>query len=167
MLRTRTIGALAFLVTLLPGVSTAIAADVTLRYAGTLPATHHNGEGQYMLAKRVQELTNGSVEIEVYPAGQLYKAREIPTAIVSGGADMGYNLTSVWSTDSVSEINDIPLPLCKPCACSQGLGSRWRIAQGIFRTDGISRHEDSPRDVLRIAVRFRQQQSADEGGQRL
>ena len=108
MLRIRTIGALAFLVTLLSGVSTAIAADVTLRYAGTLPATHHNGEGQYMLAKRVQELTNGSVEIEVYPAGQLYKAREIPTAIVSGGADMGYNLTSVWSTDSVSEINDIP-----------------------------------------------------------
>ena len=72
MLRNWTIGALAFLVILLSGVSTAIAADVTLRYAGTLPATHHNGEGQYMLAKRVLELTNGSVEIEVYPAGQLY-----------------------------------------------------------------------------------------------
>ena len=108
MPRTRKTGALALLVTLLSGVSTAIAADVTLRYAGTLPATHHNGEGQYMLAKRVQELTNDSVKIEVYPAGQLYKAREIPTAIVSGGADMGYNLTSVWSTDTVSEINDIP-----------------------------------------------------------
>lgn len=84
------------------------AAEVTLRYAGTQPTSHHNAEGQYMLAKRVKELTHGAVEIEVYPAGQLYKAREIPTAIVSGGADMGFNLTSVWSTDAVSEINDIP-----------------------------------------------------------
>jgi TRAP-type C4-dicarboxylate transport system substrate-binding protein len=84
------------------------AAEVTLRYAGTQPTSHHNAEGQYMLAKRVKELTHGAVEIEVYPAGQLYKAREIPTAIVSGGADMGFNLTSVWSTDPVSEINDIP-----------------------------------------------------------
>ena len=105
---TKTIGILSLLVALLSGASAAIADDVTLRYAGTLPAAHHNGEGQYMLANRVQELTNGSVKIEVYPAGQLYKAREIPTAIVSGGADMGYNLTSVWSTDTVSEINDIP-----------------------------------------------------------
>lgn len=84
------------------------AAEVTLRYAGTLPTSHHNAEGQYMLAEKVKALTGGAVEIEVYPAGQLYKAREIPTAIVSGGADMGFNLTSVWSTDTVSEINDIP-----------------------------------------------------------
>lgn len=83
-------------------------AETTLRYAGTLPVKHHNAEGQYMLAKRVNELTKGTLKIEVYPAGQLYKAREIPTAIVSGGADMGYNLTSVWSTDPVSELNDVP-----------------------------------------------------------
>ena len=86
----------------------AAAQDVTLRYAGTLPTTHHNAEGQYMFAEKVKEKTGGAVEVEVYPAGQLYKAREIPTAIVSGGADMGFNLTSVWSTDPVSEINDLP-----------------------------------------------------------
>lgn len=88
--------------------TSATAADVTLRYAGTLQTTHHNTDGQYMFAKRVEELTKGSVKIEVYPAAQLYKAREIPTAIISGGVDMGFNLTSVWSTDPVSEINDIP-----------------------------------------------------------
>ncbi|MEO0760886.1 MAG: TRAP transporter substrate-binding protein DctP [Pseudomonadota bacterium] len=89
-------------------VTVASAQDVTLRYAGTLPTTHHNAEGQYMFAEKVKEKTGGAVEVEVYPAGQLYKAREIPTAIVSGGADMGFNLTSVWSTDPVSEINDLP-----------------------------------------------------------
>lgn len=83
-------------------------AETKLRYAGTLPVKHHNAEGQYMLAKRVSELTKGELKIEVYPAGQLYKARAIATGIVSGGADMGYNLTSVWSTDPVSELNDIP-----------------------------------------------------------
>lgn len=109
MLRARLIGIFAVLAMLLPANgSESLAADVTLRYAGTLPVKHHNSEGQEMFAKRVGELTNGSVKVEVYPAGQLYKAREIPTAIVSGGADMGFNLTSVWSTDPVSELNDVP-----------------------------------------------------------
>jgi len=99
------LGLLAVFFLSLPGYATA---ETVLRYAGTLPTSHHNAEGQYMLSKRVKELTKGEVNIEVYPAGQLYKAREIPTAIVSGGADMGFNLTSVWSTDTVSEINDIP-----------------------------------------------------------
>ena len=109
MPRKMLIGALAVTaMLLLSSDHAAFAADVKLRYAGTLPVKHHNAEGQYMLAKRVKELTKGSVDIEVYPAGQLYKARQIPTAIVSGGAEMGYNLTSVWSTDPVSELNDVP-----------------------------------------------------------
>lgn len=85
-----------------------LADEKILRFAGTLPVTHHIGEAQYLFAEKVLEKTGGDLQIEVYPAGQLYKAREIPTAIVSGGADMGLNLTSVWSTDPVSEITDIP-----------------------------------------------------------
>jgi TRAP-type C4-dicarboxylate transport system substrate-binding protein len=84
------------------------AAEVTLRYAGTLPTSHHNAQGQQRLADRVKELTNGEVQIQVFPAGQLYGARDIPTAVVSGGVDMGHNLTSVWSTDAVAEIPDLP-----------------------------------------------------------
>ncbi|MGD9828373.1 MAG: TRAP transporter substrate-binding protein [Hyphomicrobiaceae bacterium] len=84
------------------------AADVTLRYAGTLPTSHHVTEGQMKLAERVKALTSGAVVIQVFPAGQLYGAREIPTAVATGGADMGFNLTSVWSTDPVSEITDVP-----------------------------------------------------------
>ncbi len=86
----------------------ASAAEVTLRYAGTLPTSHHNAQGQQRLADRVKELTSGEVEIQVFPAGQLYGARDIPTAVVSGGVDMGHNLTSVWSTDSIAEIPDLP-----------------------------------------------------------
>jgi TRAP-type C4-dicarboxylate transport system substrate-binding protein len=86
----------------------AAAAEVTLRYAGTLPTSHHNAIGQVRLAERVKELTAGAVEIQVFPAGQLYGARDIPTAVVSGGVDMGHNLTSVWSTDPVAEIPDLP-----------------------------------------------------------
>lgn len=84
------------------------AAEVTLRYAGTLPTSHHNAQGQVRFAERVRELTGGQVEIQVFPAGQLYGARDIPTAVVSGGVDMGFNLTSVWSTDPVAEIPDLP-----------------------------------------------------------
>ena len=132
MLRTGQSGLLAFLVVLLPGVSTAIAADVTLRYAGTLPATHHNGEGQYMLAKRVLELTNGSVEIRSLPGRSTLQGQRDPRPPSSRARDMGYNLTSVWSTDSVSEINDIPFLFADHAHASRAWAPE-EIAQGIFR----------------------------------
>jgi TRAP-type C4-dicarboxylate transport system substrate-binding protein len=90
------------------GRSPATAQEVVLKYAGTLPLSHHLGEAQGMYADKVKQKTNGKVKIEVYPAGQLFGARQIPTAIASGAADLGFNLTGVWSTDPVSELSDVP-----------------------------------------------------------
>ncbi|THV12661.1 hypothetical protein E9677_18190 [Rhizobium rhizophilum] len=83
-------------------------AETVLRYAGTLPVTHHLSEAQKTFAALVAEKTNGELKIEVYPAGQLYKAHDIPTAVVTGAVDIGFNLTNVWTRDAVSDINDIP-----------------------------------------------------------
>jgi TRAP-type C4-dicarboxylate transport system substrate-binding protein len=86
----------------------AFAQTIVLRYAGTLPVSHHISKGQEMFAHLVGEKTGGKVKVENYPAGQLYKAHDIPTAVVSGAVDIGDNLTNVWTKDAISEINDVP-----------------------------------------------------------
>src|SRR5207248_739284 len=55
--------------------------NIVLRYAGTLPVSHHISKGQEMFAHLVVEKTGGKVKVENYPAGQLYKAHDIPTAV--------------------------------------------------------------------------------------
>lgn len=87
---------------------TAISDETVLRYAGTLPVTHHLSEAQETFAALVAEKTNGELKVEVYPAGQLYKAHDIPTAVVTGSVDIGFNLTNVWTGDAISDVNDIP-----------------------------------------------------------
>lgn len=85
-----------------------VGAETVLRYAGTLPVTHHLSEAQKTFADLVAEKTDGELKIEVYPAGQLYRAHDIPTAVVTGAIDIGFNLTNVWTSDPISDINDIP-----------------------------------------------------------
>ncbi len=86
----------------------ASAQEVVLRYAGTLPVSHHVTRAQARFAELVAEKTGGKVKVEHYPAGQLYKAHDIPTAIATGSLDIGDNLVGVWTNDAISEINDIP-----------------------------------------------------------
>lgn len=84
------------------------AQQVVLRYAGTLPITHHLTKGQNMFATLVAEKSGGKVKVEIYPAGQLFKAHDIPAAVATGALDIGFNLTNVWTKDAISEINDVP-----------------------------------------------------------
>lgn len=81
---------------------------IVIRYAGTLPVTHHISQGGELFAKLVNEKSKGALKVEHYPAGQLYKAHDIVGAVVSGALDMGDNLTVVWSKAAVAEIADIP-----------------------------------------------------------
>lgn len=81
---------------------------IVLRYAGSLPITHHISQGEAMFAKLVGEKTGGQVKVETYPAGQLYKAHDIVGATISGALDMGNNITAVWSKSPVADIMDLP-----------------------------------------------------------
>lgn len=102
-----TLGSAIVAASLATGVA-AHANEVVLRYAGTLPVTHHLSKAQEMFAELVEEKTGGTVKVEVYPAGQLYRAHDIPSAVATGAVDIGFNLTNVWTNDAVSEINDVP-----------------------------------------------------------
>lgn len=70
---------------------------IVLRYAGQLPITHHLTKADFRFAKMVEERTNGKVKIEVYPAGQLYKADSLRKAISSGALDMGVTYEGTWT----------------------------------------------------------------------
>ena len=107
----------------------ALAQQIVLRYAGTLPVTHHISKGQEMFAKLVAEKSGGKVKIENYPAGQLYRAHDIPTAVVSGAVDIGDNLTNVWTKDAISEINDVPFLFRD----SKHAGKAWDSEGQLFK----------------------------------
>ena len=71
--------------------------EITLRYAGDLPIGNHLTRAQEFFAKRVDEITKGRLKVEVYPAGQLYSAKDYPKAVPSGAVDMAQCVLGQWA----------------------------------------------------------------------
>jgi tripartite ATP-independent transporter DctP family solute receptor len=71
--------------------------QIVLKYAGQLPITHHLTKADYRFSKMVEERSNGKVKIEVYPAGQLYKADSLRKAVSSGAIEMGITYEGTWT----------------------------------------------------------------------
>jgi tripartite ATP-independent transporter DctP family solute receptor len=101
---------LALIFTGYPGISQAANPEVTLRYAGDLPIGNHLTRTQEFFAKRVAEIGKGKVKIEVYPAGQLFAAKDYVKAVPSGAVDMAQSLMGQWTgLVPVFMLTDIPL----------------------------------------------------------
>jgi tripartite ATP-independent transporter DctP family solute receptor len=92
------------------GLPYAIGADITLRYAGDLVIGHHLTAGQEFFAKRVDEISKGRVKVEVYPAGQLFSAKDFPKVVPAGAVDMALCIIPQWS-GLVPSTNITELPL--------------------------------------------------------
>jgi len=71
--------------------------EVSLRYAGDLPIGNHLTRGQEFFAQRVGEISKGQVKIQVFPAGQLFSAKDYPKVIPAGAVDMALSLMPQWS----------------------------------------------------------------------
>jgi tripartite ATP-independent transporter DctP family solute receptor len=92
------------------GLSHAISAEITLRYAGDLVIGHHLTRGQEFFAKRVDEISKGRVKVEVYPAGQLFSAKDFPKVVPAGAVDMALSIMPQWSgLVPVAQITDLAL----------------------------------------------------------
>lgn len=92
------------------GLSDCISAEITLRYAGDLPVGNHLTHGQEFFAQRVKELSKDRVQIQVFPAGQLFAAKDFAKALPTGAVDMVQSLVSLWSGLSpVNNITEMPL----------------------------------------------------------
>jgi tripartite ATP-independent transporter DctP family solute receptor len=103
------------------GSSCAANPEITLRYAGDLPIGNYMTREQEFLAKRVETLSKGRVKIEVYPAGQLFSAKDYPTAVPGGAIEMAKAALGQWSgLVPLTTILDLPLYY-------NGLPHIWRV----------------------------------------
>jgi tripartite ATP-independent transporter DctP family solute receptor len=103
------------------GLSYASSPEITLRYAGDLPIGNWLTRAQEFFAKRVETLSKGRAKIEVYPAGQLFSAKDYPTAVPGGAIDMAQCALAQWS-GLVPLITTLDLPLFY-----DGLPHVWRV----------------------------------------
>ena len=70
---------------------------ITLRLAGTMPATHQLSLSSQKFADLVNERSEGTINVEFYPAGQLFNDETMITAIPQGGVEMGVCQTANWA----------------------------------------------------------------------
>jgi tripartite ATP-independent transporter DctP family solute receptor len=103
------------------GFSTAMGAEVSLRYAGDLPVGNHLTRSQDFFAEQVKTLSGGRVEIQVFPAGTLFTDKDFTKTVPAGAVDMGLTLVSRWS-GVVPATNFAELPLF-----FDGWPHAWRV----------------------------------------
>lgn len=101
--------------------SCAADSEITFRFAGDLPIGNWMSLAQEKYAQRVKELSNSRLKIEVYPAGQLYSAKDYPTAVPGGAVELAQCALAQW-TGLVPLITILDLPLFY-----DGLPHIWRV----------------------------------------
>ena len=68
-----------------------------LTFATQMPLGHLVSRSADLLAKRASELSGGKIKIKHFAAGSLFKDKEIPEAVMSGGCSMGIATSSRWA----------------------------------------------------------------------
>ena len=85
------------------------AAETTLRITLQLPIKSHLGVNLEAFEKEVEARSNGELQVEIYPAAQLYKDNEVPQAVSSGAIEMGVaSITQFAGTIPAVDIFYVP-----------------------------------------------------------
>lgn len=84
-------------------------AETTLRITLQLPIKSHLGQNLEAFEKEVEAASSGDLQIEIYPAAQLYKDSEVPQAVSSGAIEMGVaSITQFAGTVPAVDIFYVP-----------------------------------------------------------
>ena len=82
---------------------------VTLKMAAHLPQSHPLVKAMQDLKAKTAEKSGGTLDIQIYPAGQLFNDKNMNDALISGGVDMGLNTVGRWaSIVPVMDVFDLP-----------------------------------------------------------
>ncbi len=85
------------------------AAETTLRITLQLPIKSHLGQNLEAFEQEVEAASNGELQVEIYPAAQLYKDSEVPQAVGSGAIEMGVaSITQFAGTIPAVDIFYVP-----------------------------------------------------------
>ncbi len=68
-----------------------------LTFATQMPLGHLVSRAGDLIVKRAAELSGGKIKIKHYAAGTLFKDKEIPEGVMSGGCSMGIATSSRWA----------------------------------------------------------------------
>lgn len=81
----------------------------TIRLAYNLPQDHHISIGIEQFAKDLVEKSDGAIDVQVFPAGQLLSDKDMNQSVLSGGVEIGVNSSTLWaSTVPSMGIFDVP-----------------------------------------------------------
>lgn len=106
--KTLTAACAAAVLTAAAGANTA-SAQTVLKFAWQLPLTNYASKGAEQLAKCIQDKSAGAIKIETYPAGQLYRARQLYEAARNGTVEMAmFSLGSFATTDPLADAVYLP-----------------------------------------------------------
>lgn len=83
--------------------------EVTIRLAHNLPGDHHISVGIEEFVNKVIERSDGKVNIQLFPAGQLLTDKDMNQSILAGTVEMGVNSATLWAS-TVPEIGVLDLP---------------------------------------------------------
>ncbi len=82
---------------------------VTLKMAIHLPASHPLPKAMEQLKTKVAAKSNNTVEIQIYPAGQLFTDKNMNDALMTGGIDLCLNTVGRWaSVVPAMDVFDVP-----------------------------------------------------------
>ncbi|MBP2079902.1 DctP family TRAP transporter solute-binding subunit [Oceanobacillus polygoni] len=83
--------------------------ETTIRLAYNLPPDHHISLGVEEFAKNIIEKSDGQVNVQVYPNGQLLTDKDMNQSVLTGGIEMGVNSSTMWAaTVPAMGIFDVP-----------------------------------------------------------
>ncbi|MBF7084517.1 TRAP transporter substrate-binding protein DctP [Desulfallas sp. Bu1-1] len=70
---------------------------IKVKMVGTLPVGHHLTDAMTVFKKYVEEQSGGRVEVELYPAQQLYNDKDLVTVLPKGAVDMAIANLDMWT----------------------------------------------------------------------
>jgi tripartite ATP-independent transporter DctP family solute receptor len=108
-------------------------AQTVLKFAWQLPLTNYASKGAERVAQCIQEKSGGSIKVETYPAGQLYRARQLYEAARTGALDLAmFALGSFSTTNPMTDIVYLPFVVPSQDRMFQVLhGDLGKFADGI------------------------------------
>ncbi|MCT1903552.1 TRAP transporter substrate-binding protein [Oceanobacillus sojae] len=81
----------------------------TIRIAYNLPAGHHISEGVEEFVRKIEEKSDGQIDMQVFANGQLLTDKDMNQSLLTGGVEMGMNSSTIWaSTVPSMGIFDVP-----------------------------------------------------------
>jgi tripartite ATP-independent transporter DctP family solute receptor len=109
------------------------AAQTVLKFAWQLPLTNYASKGADRLAQCIEQKSGASIKVETYPAGQLYRARQLYEAARTGAIDMAmFALGSFSTTDPMSDVVYLPFVVASQERMFQALhGDLGKFIDGI------------------------------------